>query len=108
MIMGMFTNVQEIIDIGEKILLIVAFTAPGQISNVVFSGSLRGAGDTKFVAYSSLVSIAIIRPVISYVLIFPLKFGLIGAWLGLFIDQHVRLAFSSYRFKKEKWQKIKL
>ncbi|NLX94029.1 MAG: MATE family efflux transporter [Clostridiales bacterium] len=108
MIMGMFTNVEEIIDIGQKILLIVAFTAPGQISNVVFSGSLRGAGDTRFVAYSSLVSIAIVRPLVSYVLIFPLKLGLIGAWIGLFIDQHVRLAFSSYRFKKEKWQKIKL
>lgn len=108
MIMGLFTDIEEIIDIGQKILLIVAFTAPGQISNVVFSGSLRGAGDTRFVAYSSLVSIAIVRPLISYVLIFPLNLGLIGAWLGLFIDQHVRLAFSSYRFKTEKWQKIKL
>ncbi len=107
-LMGMFTNEEDIIDIGKIILLIVAFTAPGQISNVVFSGSLRGAGDTKFVAYSSLVSIAIVRPVISYVLMFPLGMGLIGAWIGLFIDQHVRLAFSSYRFKKEKWQKIKL
>lgn len=108
LLMRMFTSDEDIIAIGEKILLIVAFTAPGQISNVVFSGSLRGAGDTKFVAYSSLVSIAIVRPVISYVLMFPLGMGLIGAWIGLFIDQHVRLAFSSYRFKKEKWQKIKL
>jgi len=108
LLMGMFTDVKEIIDIGERILLIVAFTAPGQISNVVFSGSLRGAGDTKFVAYSSLVSISIVRPVITYILCFPMGLGLIGAWIGLFVDQYVRLAFSSYRFRKGKWQKIKL
>jgi putative MATE family efflux protein len=54
MLMGLFTNETEIIDIGQKLLFVVAASSPGQISNVVFTGSLRGAGDTKYVAYTSL------------------------------------------------------
>lgn len=106
MLMGLFTNETEIIDIGQKLLFVVAASSPGQISNVVFTGSLRGAGDTKYVAYTSLVSIAFVRPLITYVLCYPLGFGLLGAWLGLFVDQYTRLSFSSYRFGRGKWQKI--
>ena len=106
--MGLFTHDSVIVDAGTRLLLIVALTSPAQISQVIFSGSLRGAGDTKFVAYSSLVSIGIIRPLITYILCFPLGLGLIGAWFSLFVDQYLRLLFTGLRFSKGKWTKIKI
>lgn len=108
LLMGLFTHDSVIVDAGTRLLLIVALTSPAQISQVIFSGSLRGAGDTKFVAYSSLISIGIIRPIITYILCFPLGLGLIGAWFSLFVDQYLRLLFTGLRFSKGKWTKIKI
>ncbi len=106
--MGLFTDEAEIINLGAKLLLVMAFTSPAQISQLVFSGSLRGAGDTKYVAYTSLISIGLVRPIITYILCYPLGFGLIGAWFSLLVDQYMRMAFAAYRFSKGKWMKIKI
>lgn len=108
MLVSLFTNESEIINLGSKLLLITAFASPAQISQLIFSGSLRGAGDTKYVAYTSLIAIGIIRPIITYILCYPLGLGLIGAWLSLLFDQYLRLAFASTRFIKGKWKNIDL
>ena len=50
---------------GVVIMYLIALTSPAQISQVIFSGCLRGAGDTVFVAVSSLVSIALVRPLLN-------------------------------------------
>lgn len=106
MLMSMFTQEAHIIDMGVKLLVIVAFSSPAQIYQVIYSGCLRGAGDTKYVAFTSLISIAIIRPTITYIICYPLGFGLIGAWISLLIDQYTRFLFSSIRFRNGKWCKI--
>lgn len=106
--MSMFTGDAGIIALGAKLLLVVAFTSPGQITQLVFSGSLRGAGDTKYVAYTSLISIGLVRPIITYILCFPLGLGLIGGWFSLLIDQYMRMMFASVRFSRGKWIKIKI
>ncbi|MEG1743775.1 MAG: MATE family efflux transporter, partial [Clostridia bacterium] len=99
-------NAAEILIQGTMIMYIIAATSPAQISQVIFNGCLRGAGDTFFVAASSLLSIAIVRPLITYVLCYPLGLGLIGAWLSLIVDQYLRLVLSGYRFEGGKWGKI--
>lgn len=103
-----FTENAEIVALGANILIIVALTTHMQTSQVVFNGCLRGAGDTTFVAITSLVSVAFIRPFISWLLCFPLGLGLYGAWFGLFADQGIRFALSAIRFYSGKWQRIRL
>ena len=93
---------------GGVILIIIACTTHVQTAQVVYSGCLRGAGDTKFVAFSSFISIGIIRPGLSWVLCFPCGLGLVGAWLGLFGDQFLRMLFSMTRFRSGRWTKIEL
>ncbi|MEI6578008.1 MAG: MATE family efflux transporter [Eubacteriales bacterium] len=107
-LMDMFTDETEIINLGAKLLFVMAFTSPAQISQLVFSGSLRGAGDTKYVAYTSLISIGLVRPIITYILCFPLGLGLIGAWISLLVDQYMRMGFAAFRFSRGKWLKIKV
>ncbi|MCE5235181.1 MAG: MATE family efflux transporter, partial [Eubacteriales bacterium] len=104
----LFTDEQEIIRMGAQIMLIIAATSLAQTSQVVISGCLRGAGDTRFVAVSSLLSVGAIRPGLSWLLCYPLGFGLIGAWLGLFADQLLRLLMNAARFKSGKWTRISL
>lgn len=107
-IMELFSDEEIIIQTGKKLLVITAFASQAQISQIVYSGCLRGAGDTKFVALTSLVSIALVRPILTYVFCYPLGLGLIGAWLSLLVDQYLRLLFASTRFATGKWSSVKL
>ncbi len=73
------------------------------MSQVIAIGSLRGAGDVKFVALLSMVSIMLIRPTLTYLLAYKLGFGIIGAWFGMFADQLIRWGVSLARYNSGKW-----
>lgn len=95
-----------VIENGRILTYFIAVCAPGQISQVIYNGALRGAGDTKYVALTSAISIGAVRPFTAYILCYPIGLGLFGAWISLLIDQYMRLGFSMYRFISGKWQKI--
>ncbi len=105
---SLFTDNTDIIALGSGIMIIIAFTTHSQTSQIVISGCLRGAGDTVFVALSSMLSIAIIRPFLTWLLCFPLSFGLYGAWIALCGDQFLRFGLNFFRFSNGKWTKISL
>jgi len=104
----LFTGEPEIIEVSRSILIIMGIIIFGQASQLIYMGSLRGAGDTRYVALISLLSIMILRPISAYVLIYPLGFGLAGAWLSFLIDQYLRLVLTLKRFSSGKWMGIKL
>ena len=105
---GLFTTDAAIIELGASILIIIACTTHAQTTGVIMAGCLRGAGDTRFVALTSLISILFVRTAVSWVLCYPLQLGLIGAWLGLLLDQFTRMIINSIRFASGKWTKIKV
>jgi len=105
-ILRLFTQEAHIIQAGIPLIWITGIVTFAQTSQVVFSGCLRGAGDTKFVAMVSFISILFLRPILSYVLCYPLGLGLMGAWIGIIIDQYVRLSCTMWRFGTGKWTKI--
>ncbi len=107
-LVGLFTNDNSIILMGGKIMIIMAMMSPVQTVSVVIGGTLRGAGDTKFVAYSSLISIGIVRPLTTWLFCYPLGFGILGAWFSFMTDQCLRLFINSWRFKTGKWTKIRI
>lgn len=107
-LVSLFSNEVAIIALGSNIMLIAALCTHSQTSQVVISGCLRGAGDTIFVAITSFISVAVIRPLLTWVLCFPLGLGLYGAWIALCFDQFFRLATSIKRFSSGKWTHISL
>lgn len=107
-LLWLFSSDANVIALGQEILLIVAIVCFPQSYQMVYSGVLRGAGDNYFVMLYSLASIAVIRPILTYVLCFPLGFGLFGAWIALFIDQSTRMCCSWWRFQYGRWQDIRL
>ena len=104
----LFSDDPTVIDAGEIIAILIAFISVAQIQQVMFSGCLRGAGDTRYMAFASLISVGILRPGLAYILCYPLGFGLIGAWMSLVFDQFLRFALSATRFYGQKWCKVKL
>ena len=107
-IIGVFTETPHVVELTRGIMYFISLTSITQISQVIFSGCLRGAGDTKFMAVASLISIAIVRPTLCYFFCFTCGLDVVGAWVALFIDQSTRCAFSSVRFVRGKWMSIKL
>lgn len=107
-IVGWFSDTPEVIATGQMLMLVLAVICPFQISQVIFSGCLRGAGDTRYMALVSMVTIAIIRPVLTYILIYPAGIGVLGAWIAVLVDQVLRFGFAAVRFYSQKWCKIKL
>ena len=107
-IIMLFNSEEHIVSLGGTIMIIIAFTTHAQTSQTVYNGCLRGAGDTKFVALISFVSIALIRPALAWILCFPANLGLKGAWIALFADQTMRYILGKKRFDSGKWTKIKI
>jgi putative MATE family efflux protein len=68
------------------------------------SGSLRGAGDTKWPLYASLVGTYIIRLPLSAVLGYTLGFGLLGVWVALPIEYYLRSLIVVHRFNGGAWK----
>ncbi len=107
-LIGLFTDDPQIIKLGSEICIIMAAVSLVQTSQVVITGCLRGAGDAKYVAVSSFISVGIFRTGLSWLLCYPIGWGLYGAWIGFFVDQLLRLLFNFTRFHSGKWTKIEL
>lgn len=107
-IFSLFSPEEVILNYGSMIMKLMAVIVFLQISQVIFSGCLRGAGDTKFTALVSLISVAIIRPAAGWLFCYPLGLGLFGAWLGLAFDQFMRFIMTYTRFKSGKWTNYKV
>ncbi len=107
-IFRLFSDDPVILNYGVIIMDFIAVVVFMQISQVIYSGCLRGGGDTKYVAFVSLVSVAFIRPFSGWLFVYPLNLGLPGAWMGLVLDQLMRLSLTWWRFKHDKWLNIKI
>lgn len=105
-IVGLFTTEEFIIQEGSKILIILAINQPIQAGQLIISGALRGAGDTKVVAVATLIGMLLIRPLCSIIAVKVLGLSLAGAWAAVIIDQIVRSIITYVRFAGGKWQKI--
>lgn len=107
-LMELFFKEAEIVDIGVKIMYVIIFIVVLQISQVIYMGCLRGAGDTLYTAIVSTVSVTIARTVGSYFFGYVMGFGIVGIWMGVVADQLSRFLLASIRFKKGKWTEIKI
>lgn len=108
LILGIFTHDAAVMELGSKILIVVALVSFPQTFSLVNSGVLKGAGDTRFVAAYSFIIIAVFRPILTYILIFVFDMGVFGAWAALFVDQSLRAIAASIRFHSMKWTELEL
>ncbi len=99
---------EEIVAVGVNIIRVVIFIVLFQVSQVIYMGCLRGAGDTAYTAMASTISVTLIRTGFSYICGFMLGLGMTGIWLGILADQISRFLFASVRFKMGKWVNIKI
>ncbi len=107
-VMSAFFAEPDIVEIGVDITRIIMVIVIFQVSQVIYMGCLRGAGDTGYTAMASIISVTLIRTVFSYLCGYTLRLGIDGVWMGILADQISRFLFGSLRFRQGKWTKIKI
>lgn len=110
----------DVIHEGVPVLRLVAFAVPAMASCIIFTGALRGAGDTRVPVLFTWIGFLLVRIPLAYFLTMPqldlgplgiwpgAGLGLFGAWLAMFADLMVRGAFFLYRFASGRWQRIEV
>jgi putative MATE family efflux protein len=104
----LFSDDPYIVELGSKVMIIVALFQPFQTTSVVISGCLRGSGDTRFIAVVMLICITIIRPLAALFTVYILGLGLVGAWSASLLDMIIRMTIVYKRFSSFKWANIKV
>lgn len=107
-LMWIYTQDAQVIALGKTLTVIMALATVPQAFQLVYSGVLKGAGDNFYVMVYSLGVIAVFRPLLTYLLCFPLGFGIYGAWIALVVDQSLRMVFSAKRFYGGKWKHVRI
>jgi putative MATE family efflux protein len=93
---------------GVPVLRIAAIIQPLMAASFVFSGGLRGAGDTRTTLGITLLSVWGLRVVITYLLGRLFGLALIGAWIGIAADFGFRAGMFWWRFRSGRWQTIRV
>lgn len=104
----MFFREESIVAYGVNIIHCICIIVLFQVSQVIYMGCLRGAGDTAYTAMASTISVTLIRTAASYIFGFTLGLGMTGIWMGILADQVSRFLFASIRFQQGKWVSIKI
>lgn len=104
----LFFEEDNIVAYGVQIIHVVIFIVLFQVSQVIYMGCLRGAGDTTYTAIASTISVTLIRTFFSYLCGIVLGWGIPGIWFGILADQISRFLFASIRFRAGKWTRIKI
>ena len=107
-IFRLFFDDKNIIDMGSTITYFMIIIVLLQISQVIYGGCLRAAGDVKYTLLVSLLSISIIRSASTLVFVHVLEWGIAGIWGGILSDQIARFVLLRNRFKKGKWVDLKI
>ena len=107
-IMRAFTADPAIIGLGVTALQIVALAQPFHALALVYSGSLRGAGDTRFPMAITALCMWLVRVPTAYLLGVTMGFGLSGVYGSSIIDAMVRAGASWVRHRSGGWREIQV
>ena len=105
-VMDLFTNDPAIITMGAAVVLADFVLEAGRSRNLVLVNALRAAGDVRFPLYIGLFSMWFFSVGVSWVLGIGLKWGLVGIWIGLGLDECFRAGLMQIRWNKGSWIKF--
>ncbi len=104
----LFTGDAEIIHLASIYLLLIGMTEPALGALFTLAGGMRGAGYTTMPMIINLTGLMGVRLGIAVLLAFPLGMGLIGIWLGMFVETFIRAIWMFLEFRRGKWAKVKV
>lgn len=103
-----FSDDPQVVAVGAPAFRILAFVQPFLAVAIIYVGSLRGAGDTRYTMVASLIGGFFVRLPLAYVFGVVLEGGLLGAWIGMFADNIAKFCFGLGRHLQGGWKHLKV
>lgn len=102
-ILDLFTDDQEVIALGKKLLLIAFLLEPGRAFNLILISALRAAGDVRFPVYVGIAFMWGLAVPCAYLLGIRLEMGLLGIFTAFVMDEWIRGIMMAFRWKSRRW-----
>lgn len=106
LIISLYNSTPEVIEMGSKILILLAASQPFQADQFITAGGLRGAGDTRYTALVIAITCIGVRSGLGILAVNVFHWGLWGAWVALVADQLMRTLLMSLRYRGGKWKEL--
>lgn len=103
-----FSDDPGVIRLGHILLIFSAAFQAFDAINIVASGALRGAGDTRWMAVATFMLAYFVFLPTSMMLAFMAGWGAIGAWAGATFYIIILSGILFTRFKRGEWQHIRI
>lgn len=100
-----YTQDPDVIQVVKELLWLNAAFMPIWALSWVLPCGFKGARDVRFTMYVSMFSMWGCRVVVGYILGIVLGMGVIGVWLGMFLDWGVRGTLFWWRLASGRWLK---
>lgn len=100
----LFTDDQAVLEVGTQYLRIVGLSYIAFAAMFVFTGVLRGAGDTIPTMFITLTSLWLVRIPLARLLSSIPALGVNGLWMGIAISPLVGLLVSYLYYRSGKWK----
>jgi Na+-driven multidrug efflux pump len=107
-LLRIFSSEPEVLAQGVPAMLVLAIASPIWATQMVLSGALRGAGDTRFPMVVTLVTGWLIRVPVGFLLGIPLALGLAGIYAGAVGDAVVGLLMVVWRYRRGGWREMRI
>lgn len=100
---GLYTADPEVRQVVKELLWLNALCMPVWAASWVLPAGLKGARDARFAMWVSLLGMWGCRIVAGYILGIELGMGVVGVWLGMFLDWAVRGMLFYWRLVSGRW-----
>lgn len=105
-LVSIFTNDPAIIDLAATCLRVSAFAQATMALHGVYSGALRGAGDTRTPMLISGITSWGFRVALTFVAIFVFDLGLPWVWGIMALDYALKLAWVAAAYRRGRWLRV--
>ncbi|MDH4088742.1 MAG: MATE family efflux transporter [Nitrospira sp.] len=103
-----FTTDDAVIELGTTFLQIVAVLQVPLALTMVLAGSLRGAGDTRFIMGATMIGMWGVRVPLALVAALWLRQSVSFIWAAMIADWTVRMGLLLWRYQSERWRQIQV
>ena len=104
-ILSVFPMANNVYLLCSTLVLLSILLEPGRTFNLIFISGLKGSGDVDFPVRMGIASMWGIGIVFAFLFGIVFKFGVIGIWLGISMDEWTRGIIMFFRWKSKTWQK---
>lgn len=96
----------EVRRVGAHAFQYLGCVQPFLAAAIIYTGALRGVGDTRTTFFFAVLSSVGVRLPLGYLCGPVLGWGLLGAWVGMWSDNVVKAALGYGRFRQGGWQRV--